>query len=70
MTYAAAHGWTRVDPYELVHPAGWRIASCIIQGKPRHILGHGGDTQGNFPGFDVAVAKHVELLGSGRWGRG
>jgi hypothetical protein len=66
MTYAAAHGWTRVGPYELVHPTGWKIASCIIQGKPGHILWHGGETQGNFPSVDVAVAKHVELLGQGR----
>jgi hypothetical protein len=66
MTYAAAHGWTRIGPYELVHPTGWRIASCIIQGKPRHILWHGGETQGNFSSVDVAVAKHVELLGQGR----
>jgi hypothetical protein len=66
MTYAAAHGWTQVGPYELVHPAGWRIASCIIQGTPRHILWHGSETKRNFPGVDDAVAKHVEVLGQGR----
>ena len=66
MTYAAEHGWTRTGPFELVHPTGWRIASCFAQGKPRYMLWHGDETHGHFPSVDVAIAKHVELLGQVR----
>lgn len=66
MTDAHAQGWRRAGPHELVHSAGWRIVSCIIQGEPRHMLWHGDETQGNFPSVDVAIAKHVELLGQVR----
>ena len=59
--HAVDDGWRPDSPYTLIHPSGWTITSCIINGKPVWQLLQGDERRGDFRSVETAKRRHVEL---------